>query len=126
MPKKIPEAQKKLVWLYDQYAKYNKKFWDNRLTNEILIQLVGQETVGYSIDCRSKNPLMEEGCTTTFEGNAPPVLEIAEFIMNYPPFAKGVLLHEMVHVSGVVGHGRAFKDEVKKIAKLGALEVLLL
>lgn len=127
MPKRIPEAQQKLNWLYQQYARYNKKFWDNRLPAEVHIQIVARGTVGQSIDCREKNKYVEEGVTTTYPGtDIPPVIEIAEFVMNYIPYAKAVLIHEMIHAGGTRDHGKAFKDEIKRIAKLGALEVLLL
>jgi len=124
-PKKIPEAQRNLNWLYDLYRKYNKKYFGGKLPNEVLIQIVAAGTKGYSIDCNLNKATFEEGCTTIFSNEAPPVVELHEYMLSYPPYAKGVLLHEQIHVSGITGHGKEFNAECDRIGKLGATRELL-
>lgn len=122
MPR-TPPTKLSQDWLYEQYAKFNKKYWDNSLPADVLIQIVPVGRRGYSIDCR--HGTNQEGMTTTFEGDHRPVVELSELNLDYPPYAKSVLLHEMIHVSGVHNHGKEFKLAIKKLAAKGALEELL-
>lgn len=117
---KIPDTKRSQDWLYAEYARFNKKYWDNQLPSDILIQIVPVGRKGYSIDCRH-----HEGMTTIFQGDHRPVLELSELNLDYPPFARTVLIHEMIHVSGIHGHGKEFKAAIKKLAAKGALEELL-
>lgn len=126
MPPKIPDTKKSQDWLYEQYARMNKKFWDNQLPSDILIQIVPMGRVGYSIDCRHHVAELQEAMTTTFpEGLSRPIIEFNEITLDYLPYAKAVLFHEMIHISGVHKHGREFKAAIKKLAAKGALEELL-
>lgn len=132
MARREPYTLRQMRWLHAQYAKSNKRYWAEELPADVRIIVVPAGRVGLSIDCRFKpNSRIEEGTTTTItdlqtgEHLVIPTIELNELIMSYIPFAKSVLLHEMIHVSGVGGHGKAFKAEVERISKLGALlEVL--
>lgn len=123
---KVPATKRSVDFLYETYRKLNAKYWDNRLPQEVLIQVVPGGRIGYGINCRHSNPLMEEGFTT--EGSGAPhtqVVELQELMLAYPPYAKVVLAHEQIHVSGIYGHGKAFKEQVERLAKAGLLLELL-
>lgn len=132
MPKREPFSLRQMRWLHEQYRRFNSKYWDNRLPHDIRIIIVPTGKVGYSIDCRFKPNSVEEGATSTVVDDETgehlilPTIELNELIMNYPPFARLVLLHEMLHVGGIQGHGKAFKTECQRIAKLGALTDILI
>lgn len=129
MPKRQPYTLRQIEWLHEQYSRYNKLYWDNQLPNAVRILVVPAGRRGYSIDCRYRSTrptYMEQGMTTSAVDDAGnllmiPIVELNERIMDYPPFACSVLMHEMIHVAGVQGHGKAFKAEAARIAKLGAL-----
>jgi hypothetical protein len=132
LPPREPQTLKQLRWLHDQYRKANRRFWGSQLPEDVRIVVVPAGRIGYSIDCRLRKSIgPEEGMTTTFLDDAGqhmsiPIIELNELIMSYPPYAKLVLIHEMCHVAGFYGHGKAFKAEVDRISKLGALKEILL
>lgn len=131
MSEREPYTLRQIRWLHEQYRKMNRRYWGSALPIDIRIIIVPAGRTGYSIDCRYKvSGNIEEGMTTSLiddTGNhlIIPIIELNELMMTYPPFAKIVLLHEMVHVAGIGGHGKPFKAELDRIAKLGAVRELL-
>ena len=114
-----PQALKDLEYLYLEYGKLNQVFWGGRLPKDIHIYVVPFPRCGVSIDTRT-----DDGSTTYVGGEATPI-EINGICLLHRRTALAVLAHEMIHVSGVPNHGKAFRAEIDRLAKEGFLRRLL-
>lgn len=112
-----PKALQDLQWLYKEYALLNQKFWRGALRTDVTILLVPRGRCGIGI-----NTKMEDGITIHTE---PPIIELASGQVFSKIAATIVLAHEMIHVSGILNHGKAFMAEVDRLSKEGLLRRVL-
>jgi predicted metal-dependent hydrolase len=92
------------------FKQYNRKYFGNKLNIS-------------AIDFGK--PTYHAHAETTFFDSADPIITINTRLMNSGRLVRIVLLHEMVHVSGCMNHGRAFVRHIKKLVRLGAYDDLL-
>lgn len=107
-------------WLKRLYREYNKKYFDNKLPNDIWVIFGGAR------DWRTAKLSKNTCAATFFEDHKPIGIAIRYYRFKTGPYVKSDLLHEMIHVARPrVGHGRTFKQEVRRLAALGALDNIL-
>ena len=87
---------------------YNDKFFNNELTVDIL-EFSGRLTACAGKAYRKKGQLMIRLSTPYFK--------------KYPEDLDNVLVHEMIHISGIFNHGPQFHAEVERINADGIVTV---
>ncbi len=122
-----PQTLQAIEGLYKLYARFNKKYFADLLPKEVRLVIVPMNRTGYSIDTRpKKRGDLEVGCTTIPDDPAAPrTVEINDLTLMDEPYARIVLMHEMIHVKGVLNHGPEFTREIDRIAKLGFLREIV-
>lgn len=120
-----PQALRAIEDLYRLYARFNKKYFGGNLPKEVRLVIVPMGKRGYSIDTTGA-PDLEVGCTTMPENpEALPTVEINDLTLLDPNYARMVMMHEMIHVGGVLDHGATFKKEIDRVSRLGFLREIL-
>lgn len=107
-------------WLKKLYRQYNRKYFGNKLPNDIFVVL------GQSYEWRVARVSKNTSAVTFIKGGKPLGIMVRWYKNKGRSYIKTDLLHEMIHVAHPrAGHGPVFKREVRRLAALGALDNLL-
>ena len=105
-------ASKRLTNLY---LRYNKKYFDNRLPQDV------------EVDWKDMSESSAIGCNATYEDSfVAHSIYIDSTIKEYTTIVKLTLLHEMCHVGlyPYSKHGKRFDEEMLRLAMRGAFKGL--
>lgn len=107
-------------WLKKLYRQYNRKYFGNKLPLDIFV------VFGNARTWRSARISKNSAAVTFIKGGKPLGIVIRYYKHKGRPYIKCDLLHEMIHVAHPrASHGPIFKQEVRRLAALGALDKLL-
>lgn len=133
MPRKEPGSLSALQAVYSTYARYNRRYWQNQLPWNVTIMIVAVDGKGYAVD-------LEKGilgaAIMSPELPEEPLIEMSATVMDDRAAWRRVLAHEMCHLAvdlrclrkGLPAgqqHGKLFKEEVRKLGKMGFLEEII-
>jgi hypothetical protein len=105
------------TYLKQLYRQYNKRFFNNKLPNDI--------SVGFAAPTEfKKSGLGKYTCAVTlFEKRKPVAIFINRFTGKGWAYIKSDLLHEMAHVAHPrAQHGPVWQAEMKRLAAIGAFK----
>ena len=109
-------------WLKKLYNQYNKRYWAGKLPDLEVGYMTTAQVSRYRIDKKT--------CAFTTFDDKVHTKPLAVIVILHEhkaiPHSKVDLLHEMCHVAKPrATHGKVFKQEVRRIAALGALDEVL-
>ena len=110
--------------LKEYYASYNKTYFNDTLPHlsELFIcafQPLPNDQQGIYIDSERARKL------STSETTVRAGIRINSKLKCFKEFTRMVLLHEMIHVSGIKGHNGGFTDALCRLVKAGAFSDLI-
>lgn len=121
VPRVVPDYDK---LLREDYAIFNERHFGGCLprlsaTFVCLYQKLPGDDAGAYI-CPERARKMSSGGTGVTPG-----IRINSKLMEFTPHVRIVLLYEMIHASGILGHGEDFQSIISRLVKLGVYEGFL-
>lgn len=93
--------------LYAKYLEFNKKYFDNKLPFDVKVVW-------------DNRLVASAGSYNWSWGNTNKTIKLSpHYIKKFPEELDNILLHEMIHASGIRGHGERFKKEMRRINSFG-------
>lgn len=129
----FPDSLLTTMDLYQAYERYNKKYWKGKLPPNVTINVISPDGKGYIVSLKEGN-IGGSGFSTAAPNE--PLIELSAVTLSSDSHWKLVLAHEMCHLAvdldgmkkgtrGKSQHGPRFKEEVRKLARLGFLEEII-